>query len=178
MTQRAHITRGQAQALCYLPLDREIQLIAVWPAKGKIDRRSGLVSIALVLLAALMFLIVAVPSWHGDTNRHSLQVLSIPVSVVLDMPGAVFAVAAGEAFAVVVAGVMTAVAGVMPAAGDIAGAAGVASVAGAVAIVAGTVAMAAGFAGDVAGADGGVWLKEVSARVKKQRLAISNVFIG
>ena len=80
------------------------------------------------------------------------------------MLGAVFAVAAGAALAVVVAGVITAVAGVMPAAGDIAGAAGVAIV--------------AGFAGDVAGADGGVWLKEVSASVKKQRLAISNVFIG
>jgi Ca2+:H+ antiporter len=49
----------------------------------EIDRRSGLISIGLVLLAALTFLIVAVPSWHGDTNRHSLQVLSIPVSVVL-----------------------------------------------------------------------------------------------
>jgi Ca2+:H+ antiporter len=56
--------------------------LLVGPTK-EIDRRSGLVSIGLVLLAALMFLIVAVPSWHGDTNRHLLQVLSIPVSVVL-----------------------------------------------------------------------------------------------
>jgi hypothetical protein len=97
-----------------------------------------------------------------------LSIRKFPVSVVLDVLGAVFAVAAGEAFAVVVAGVITAVAGVMPATGDIAGAAGLAIVAGTVAIV----------AGDVAGADGGVWLKEVSAIVKKQRLAISNVFIG
>ncbi len=48
-----------------------------------IDRRSGLTSIALVLVAVLLFLVVAVPGWEGDTNRHSLQVLSIPVSVAL-----------------------------------------------------------------------------------------------
>jgi hypothetical protein len=74
----------------------------------------------------------------------------------------------GLALPVVVAGVITAVAGVIPATGDIAGAAGLAIVAGTVAIV----------AGDVAGADGGVWLKEISTSVKKQKLAISNVFIG
>ncbi len=56
--------------------------LLVGPTK-EIDRRSGLISIGLVLVATLMFLIVAVPAWHGDTNRHSLQVLSIPVSVVL-----------------------------------------------------------------------------------------------
>ena len=93
-----------------------------------------------------------------------LSIRKFPVSVVLDVLATVFAVAAGAGLPVVVAGVITAVAGVMPAAGDIAGAAGVTIV--------------AGFAGDVAGADCGVWLKEVSTSVKKQRLAISNVFIG
>jgi Ca2+:H+ antiporter len=52
------------------------------PAKP-IDRRSGLTSIALVFLAVLLFMVVAIPSWHGDHERHSLQVLSIPVSVAL-----------------------------------------------------------------------------------------------
>jgi Ca2+:H+ antiporter len=56
--------------------------LLVGPTK-EIDRRSGLSSIGLVLFAVLMFLIVAVPGWHGDTNRHFLQVLSIPVSAVL-----------------------------------------------------------------------------------------------
>jgi Ca2+:H+ antiporter len=56
--------------------------LLVGPTKP-IDRQSGLISIGLVLVAVVMFLIVAVPGWHGDTNRHSLQVLSIPVSVVL-----------------------------------------------------------------------------------------------
>jgi Ca2+:H+ antiporter len=31
----------------------------------------------------LLFLVPAVPSWHGNHERHSLQVLAIPVSVVL-----------------------------------------------------------------------------------------------
>jgi Ca2+:H+ antiporter len=48
-----------------------------------IDRRSGMTSIALVAAAVLLFLIPAIPSWHGDHERHSLQVLAIPVSVAL-----------------------------------------------------------------------------------------------
>jgi len=56
--------------------------LLVGPTKP-IDRRSGLTSLALVLGAVLLFLIPAVPSWHGDHERHSLQVLSIPVAVAL-----------------------------------------------------------------------------------------------
>jgi Ca2+:H+ antiporter len=52
------------------------------PAK-QLDRSSGLISIGLVGFAALLFLVVAVPGWHGNTHRHSLQVLSIPVSAAL-----------------------------------------------------------------------------------------------
>jgi Ca2+:H+ antiporter len=56
--------------------------LVLGPTK-EIDRRSGLTSIALVLVATVLFLVVAIPSWHGDTHRHTLQVLSIPVSVAL-----------------------------------------------------------------------------------------------
>jgi Ca2+:H+ antiporter len=56
--------------------------LLVGPTK-EIDRQSSLTSTALVLVAVVLFLIVAVPSWHGDIDRHSLQVLSIPVSIVL-----------------------------------------------------------------------------------------------
>ena len=56
--------------------------LLVGPSK-EIDRQSGLISIALVLSSVLLFMIVAVPSWHGDTNRHFLQVLSLPVSIAL-----------------------------------------------------------------------------------------------
>jgi Ca2+:H+ antiporter len=56
--------------------------LLVGPTKD-IDRQSGLISIALVLCSVLVFMVVAVPSWHGDTNRHFLQVLSLPVSIAL-----------------------------------------------------------------------------------------------
>jgi Ca2+:H+ antiporter len=49
----------------------------------KIDRQSGLTSIALVLFSVLLYLIPAIPAWHGDTRRHSLELLSLPVSIAL-----------------------------------------------------------------------------------------------
>ena len=36
-----------------------------------------------MLVAVLLFLIPAVPGWHGDPDRHSLAVATIPVAVVL-----------------------------------------------------------------------------------------------
>jgi len=48
-----------------------------------IDRRSAMTSIGLVFAAVLLFLVVAIPDWTGDVSTHTLQVLSIPVSVVL-----------------------------------------------------------------------------------------------
>jgi Ca2+:H+ antiporter len=56
--------------------------LLVGPARD-IDRQSGLVSVGLVVLATLLLLVVAIPSWHGDTERHSLEVLSLPVSIAL-----------------------------------------------------------------------------------------------
>jgi Ca2+:H+ antiporter len=47
----------------------------------EIDRRSGLISIGLVFFSVLVFLIPAVPSWDGDTQRRSLELLSLPVSI-------------------------------------------------------------------------------------------------
>jgi Ca2+:H+ antiporter len=48
-----------------------------------IDRRSAMTSLGLVFVAVLLFLVVAIPDWTGDVSTHTLQVLSIPVSVVL-----------------------------------------------------------------------------------------------
>ncbi len=50
---------------------------------GVVDRQSSLVSFGLVGVAALLFLVPAVPGWHGDPNRHSLAVASLPVAGVL-----------------------------------------------------------------------------------------------
>jgi Ca2+:H+ antiporter len=48
-----------------------------------LERRSLLVQLGLVAIAALLLLIPSVPGWHGDPNRHSLTLLSIGPSVAL-----------------------------------------------------------------------------------------------
>jgi Ca2+:H+ antiporter len=50
---------------------------------GELDRESSVVSLGLVALAVLLLLVPAVPSWHGDPERHSLAVLSVPISIAL-----------------------------------------------------------------------------------------------
>jgi Ca2+:H+ antiporter len=56
--------------------------LIVGPAK-EIDRSSALISVGLVLLATLLFTIVAATDWNGGVSDHALEVLSIPISVVL-----------------------------------------------------------------------------------------------
>jgi Ca2+:H+ antiporter len=48
-----------------------------------IDRQSSFTWIGLVLVAALAFLVPAVPGWHGDPERRDLAVLSVPVAILL-----------------------------------------------------------------------------------------------
>ena len=50
---------------------------------GKVDARSLRWQLAAVIGSVALLLVVAVPSWSGDSERHSLYVLSIPVSIVL-----------------------------------------------------------------------------------------------
>jgi Ca2+:H+ antiporter len=50
---------------------------------GKLDRRSLLLQIGMVFAAAMLFLVPSIPGWHGDPERHSLYVLTVPVAVVL-----------------------------------------------------------------------------------------------
>jgi Ca2+:H+ antiporter len=47
------------------------------------QRRSLLVQLALVVIAALLLLIPSIPGWHGDPDRHSLALISIGPSVAL-----------------------------------------------------------------------------------------------
>ena len=51
--------------------------------RGAIDRESSFTSLALIVVAVLVFLIPSVPSWDGDPERHNLALLTIPVSIVL-----------------------------------------------------------------------------------------------
>jgi len=50
---------------------------------GEVDRRSLLTQLAIIGVAAAAFLVPSVPGWHGDPNRHSLFVVSIPIAVLL-----------------------------------------------------------------------------------------------
>jgi len=50
---------------------------------GEIDQPSSFASLGLIGLALAVFLIPAIPGWHGEPNRHSLAVLSLPVAIFL-----------------------------------------------------------------------------------------------
>jgi len=51
--------------------------------EGRLDRGSSLLSFGLIAIATALFFIPAIPGWDGDPDRHSLAVLSVPVSIVL-----------------------------------------------------------------------------------------------
>ncbi len=51
--------------------------------KGTLDRRSAFFSLGLVTVAAVAYLVPAVPGFHGDPNRHEVAVITIAPAVVL-----------------------------------------------------------------------------------------------
>ncbi len=57
--------------------------LAVQPRDGLLDRRSLLLQLGVVLAAVLLFLIPSIPGFHGDPDRHSLTIATIPVCVAL-----------------------------------------------------------------------------------------------
>ena len=50
------------------------------PNEGNLNLRSLGLQLSLVVLGVLAFLLPALPALHGDPNRHSLAVVSIPVA--------------------------------------------------------------------------------------------------
>ena len=53
------------------------------PDGERLDRRSLLLQLALVFAAVVAFLVPAVPALHGDPDRHSLALVTIPVAILL-----------------------------------------------------------------------------------------------
>ena len=51
------------------------------PNEGRLNLRSLGLQLGLVVLGVLAFLLPALPALHGNPNRHSLAVLSIPVAI-------------------------------------------------------------------------------------------------
>ncbi len=52
-------------------------------SEERLDRRSLMVQLGLVGFAVALLLIPSVPGWHGDPERHSLAVATLPVAIVL-----------------------------------------------------------------------------------------------
>jgi Ca2+:H+ antiporter len=50
---------------------------------AELDRRSLLAQLMLVGIAVALLLVPSIPGWHGDPNRHSLALLSIPPALLL-----------------------------------------------------------------------------------------------
>jgi Ca2+:H+ antiporter len=50
---------------------------------GKLDRRSLLMQLAIIGVAVAVFLVPSIPGWHGDPDRHSLFVASVPIAGIL-----------------------------------------------------------------------------------------------
>jgi Ca2+:H+ antiporter len=53
------------------------------PDDSELDRRSLVAQLGLVAAAVVLLLVPSIPGWHGDPERHSLQVLSIVPAVLL-----------------------------------------------------------------------------------------------
>jgi len=51
--------------------------------RGSIDRPSAYISLGLVGLTTVVVLVAAAPGFHGDPERRSLAVLSLPVAILL-----------------------------------------------------------------------------------------------
>jgi len=60
-----------------------LALVAAPDKRRDVDRPSLIAQLGLVLAATLLFLVPAIPSWHGDPERHSLALASAPVAIVL-----------------------------------------------------------------------------------------------
>jgi Ca2+:H+ antiporter len=55
----------------------------VGPDRSRLNRRSLVLQLTLVLGAVVLFLVPAVPGFHGDPDRHSLALVTLPVAIVL-----------------------------------------------------------------------------------------------
>jgi Ca2+:H+ antiporter len=77
------VVRGSITGSIVSNLLLVLGLAIVLGAEKVIDRTSLLGGLGLVVWAGALFLIPSIPGWHGDPDRHSLAVASVPVAIVL-----------------------------------------------------------------------------------------------
>ena len=77
------VVRGSITGSIVSNLLLVLGLSLVATSEEKIDTRSLFSNLGLVIWATLLFLIPSVPGWHGDPDRHSLAVATIPVAAIL-----------------------------------------------------------------------------------------------
>jgi Ca2+:H+ antiporter len=58
-------------------------LALVLTKEERVDRRSLGAQLGLVGVAVLLFLVPSIPGWHGNPDRHSLAVATVPIAAVL-----------------------------------------------------------------------------------------------
>jgi Ca2+:H+ antiporter len=77
------VVRGSLTGSVVSNLLLVLGLSLVAGGRGQLDGFSNFISLGLLGLATVLFFVPAIPGWSGDPDRHSLSVLSVPVSVVL-----------------------------------------------------------------------------------------------
>jgi Ca2+:H+ antiporter len=51
--------------------------------RGEVDRRSLFLQLGIVMAATIGFLLPSLPGWHGNPERHSLYLVTLPVAIAL-----------------------------------------------------------------------------------------------
>jgi len=78
-----NVVRGSITGSVVSNLLLVLGLAIVAGGRRPLDRRSLLVQLALVAAAVLLFLAPSIPGWHGNPERHSLFLVTLPVAAAL-----------------------------------------------------------------------------------------------
>jgi Ca2+:H+ antiporter len=78
-----NVVRGSLSGSIFSNLLLVLGFALAFGEEKELDRTSLLSQLGLVALAVALFVLPSVPGWHGDPDRHSLAVVTIPVAIVL-----------------------------------------------------------------------------------------------
>jgi Ca2+:H+ antiporter len=81
--QLPNVVRGSLAGSIISNLLLVLGAALIFGEESKIDLRALLVQVGLVFVAVALLLIPSIPGWHGDSERHSLVLLSIGPAALL-----------------------------------------------------------------------------------------------